>query len=66
MNVKIDVSEDLNTYKSELNSLLINLEKELRKIAISDQPVLKTKFFEIKKNIDSCNTNVSKTIKYNK
>ena len=58
MNVTIDVSEDLESYKSELDDILQRIESDLKMISQSDS-VPKSKFNQIEIDIKSAETNVS-------
>lgn len=59
MNVTIDVSEDLESYKVELEATLQKIEFELKQISQTDS-VPKTRFNQIDIDIRSAETNVSR------
>lgn len=58
MSITIDVSEDLESYKNELNKLLQTLEKEINLIQISNDSIPKAKFREIESLLTSSENNV--------
>lgn len=58
MNIKIDVSEDLESYKNELDTTLCKLERELNSMSQSNKNYEKGVFNELDININICDNNV--------
>ncbi len=58
MNPTIDVTEELENYKKDLESSLYQIENDLREISLSTDPTQKSKFNEIEIELKSSESNV--------